>query len=202
MKIIVQNETGLVLYAGETLTLTEFGATNGDWFDSQSTTENSVLLEVDSLPADWLGCSYTYLNDEWVRTVDGDAIAAARLAAGQEAAWEAIKVHRDKLSDTGGYRVTVGNVSKWFHSDIKSQNQQMGLLILGSNVPPVQWKTMDGTFVTMNQAWATAIFAAAATQGIAIFAAAEVHKAAMMAVDDPTTYDWRAGWPATYSESV
>ena len=114
--------------------------------------------------------------------------------------WEAIKARRDALSDKGGYLVTVGGVSKWFHSDGKSKTQQLGLLIAGANVPAVQWKTMDGTFVTMSQAWAAAIFAAAAAQDIAIFAAAEAHKSAMEAAANPAAYDFSGGWPAVYGD--
>lgn len=199
MKIILETATSLVLYAGETLTLTEFGATNGNWFDTHNTTDNCTLVDDVELPDDWLGCSYIYLDGEWARTDDGDAVAAAKLAAGRAVVWGAIKVHRDKLSEQGGYLVTVGGVSKWFHSDSKSKTQQLGLLISGASVPPVPWKTMDGSFVTMSQAWAAAIFAAAAAQDIAIFAAAETHRAAMMAADDPLAYDWRStGWPTVY----
>lgn len=133
---------------------------------------------------------------------DLEEAAATALPLRQASVWEQIKAHRDRLSDTGGYLVTVSGVSKWFHSDAKSKTQQLGLLISGAAVPPVPWKTMDGSFVTMSQAWAAAIFAAAAAQDIAIFGAAEVHKAAMLAADDPTAYNWRSGWPATYVEGA
>ena len=124
--------------------------------------------------------------------------AASSIDARRAAVWEAIKAHRDRLSEQGGYLVTVGRVSKWFHSDQKSKTQQLGLLISGANVPPVQWKTMDGSFVTMSPALAAAVFAAAAAQDIAIFGAVEAHRAAMLAAADPLAYDWRTGWPAVY----
>lgn len=199
MKIILETATGLVIYAGETLTLTEFGTSNGNWLDNYSTTDNCTMVEDVELPADWLGGSYIYLDGEWARTSDGEAVAAARLAGGRNTAWSQIKTHRDLLSEAGGYSVTVGGETKWFHSDAKSKTQQLGLLIAGAAVPPVPWKTMDGSFVTMSQAWAAAIFAAAAAQDIAIFGAAEAHRAAMMAAEDPLAYDWRStGWPAVY----
>lgn len=131
---------------------------------------------------------------------DLEEAAATALPLRQASVWERIKARRDALSDKGGYLVTVGGVSKWFHSDAKSKTQQLGLLIAGANVPAVQWKTMDGTFVTMSQAWAGAIFAAAAAQDIAIFAAAEAHKSAMEAAANPAAYDFSGGWPAVYGD--
>lgn len=128
-----------------------------------------------------------------VRDWSAEEIAANKAAA-KAAKWEAIKAKRDSLSDNGGYLVD----GKWFHSDGKSKTQQLSLFIMGAGVPAVQWKTMDGSFVAMTQALAAAIFSAAATQDMAIFAAAEQHKAAMEAAPDPSTYDFSAGWPATY----
>lgn len=112
--------------------------------------------------------------------------------------WERIKAHRETLSDLGGYKVVVGGVDKWFHSDAKSKTQQLSLVIAGAAVPAIQWKTMDGTFVTMSQALAGAIFQAAAAQDAAIFTKAEQHKAAMEAAPDPLAYDFSGGWPATF----
>lgn len=112
--------------------------------------------------------------------------------------WERIKAHRDELSDNGGYKVIVNGVDKWFHSDAKSKTQQLGLVIAGPAVPAIQWKTMDGTFITMSQAWAAVIFNAAATQDATIFAVAEGHRVAMMASENPATYDFSGGWPAVF----
>jgi hypothetical protein len=42
------------------------------------------------------------------------------------------------------------------------------------------------------------IFAAAAANDIAIFSAAEAHKAAMEASANPAAYDFSAGWPAMF----
>lgn len=128
-----------------------------------------------------------------------DRVAAEQsLEARQAQVWERIKAHRELLSDTGGYKATVSGVEKWFHSDGKSKNQQIALVVAGAAVPAVQWKTMDGTFITMSQAWAGAIFAAAAAQDAAIFAKAEFHRLAMEAAADPLAYDFSGGWPAVY----
>lgn len=114
--------------------------------------------------------------------------------------WEKIKAKRDNLSEAGGYKVAVGGVDKWFHSNQKSKTQQLGLVLMGaavSSVPP--WKTMDGTYVTMTQALASQIFAAAATMDGTLFAVAESHRTAMLAAPDPAAYDFSAGWPAVYT---
>ena len=75
----------------------------------------------------------------------------------------------------------------------------MGLVILGINIPAnTPWKTMDGTVVTMTQALAGQIFAAAAANDIAIFAAAETHRLKMEASADPANYDFSSGWPESY----
>ncbi|BCB28444.1 hypothetical protein SKTS_33300 [Sulfurimicrobium lacus] len=112
---------------------------------------------------------------------------------------EAIKGERDRRIQTGGYKVG----AKWFHSDTFSRTQQMGLVMLGANIPAnTPWKTMDGTAVVMTQALAGQIFATAAASDIAIFAAAETHKAAMEAAVDPSAYDFSGSWPQTYAESI
>lgn len=138
-----------------------------------------------------VGAQWQYKWD--VATLDATT-ATANLAAAKDAAWGAIKAKRDALSDSGGYLVS----GKWFHSDEKSKTQQLGLFIMGANVPAVQWKTMSGDFVTMSQALAAGIFQAAAAQDMAIFAAAETHKAAMETSADPAAYNFSAGWPDTF----
>lgn len=118
-----------------------------------------------------------------------------------------INTHRDTLTRNGGYKVVVGGEDKWFHSDVFSRSQQIGLFVMGANVPAnLKWKTMDGSFVTMTQALAQQIFQAAAASDMAIFAAAEAHKAAIGAavdVEEIAAYDWRStGWPETYAGSA
>lgn len=111
-------------------------------------------------------------------------------------AWEKIKLERDRRTQLGGYEVG----GKWFHSDTFSRTQQVGLVLLGANIPPgTQWKTLDGSFVTMTQQLAMQIFQAAAASDIATFAAAEAHKAAMLASADPLAYDYlSSGWPVAF----
>jgi hypothetical protein len=108
--------------------------------------------------------------------------------------WEEIKSLRDSKTITCGYKVG----TKWYHSDQISRTQQLGLVLMGSNIPSgLQWKTMDGSFVEMTQTLAQQILQAAAASDIAIFTAAEVHKAALETAD-PTTYDFSIGWPVSF----
>lgn len=110
--------------------------------------------------------------------------------------WEQIKAERDRRKAGG---VKVG--AKWFHSDDGSRIQQMGLVMMGASIPAnLQWKTMDGSFITMTQTLASQVFHAVAAGDQAIFAAAEAHRVAMEASADPAVYDYSTGWPAIFGE--
>jgi len=112
--------------------------------------------------------------------------------------WEKIKANRDERMN-GGFKVEVeDDVFKWYHSDIKSRVQHLGLLLAGSSVPAIPWKTMDGTFVPMSQAIAQAIFNSAMVLDGTLFSVAEQHKAAMDVSEDPASYDYSGGWPENF----
>ena len=110
--------------------------------------------------------------------------------------WERIKAKRDAIKSGG---IMVG--SKWFHTDDGSRIQQMGLVTMGASIPAnLQWKTMDGSFITMTQTLASQVFQAVAASDQAVFAAAEAHRVAMEASVDPASYDYSGGWPKIYGE--
>lgn len=114
----------------------------------------------------------------------------------KSAKWEAIKSERDRRKAGG---VKVGE--KWFHSDDGSRIQQMGLVMMGANLPAgLQWKTMDGSFITMTQTLASQVFQAVAASDQAFFAAAETHRVKLNASADPASYDFSTGWPKIYGE--
>lgn len=120
---------------------------------------------------------------------------APTLAELRQAKWELIKIERDRRSELGGYKVG----TKWFHSDSPSKIKQLGLVMAGAGLPVgLQWKTMDGSFVAMTAVLAGQIFQAAMQSDVAIFTAAETHKAAMQA--SPATYNYLTGWPLGYGE--
>lgn len=123
------------------------------------------------------------------------ATPAEILAAAQAQMVERIKAERDRRKFEG---VPVG--PHRFHSDPDSRTQQLGLVILGANIPAgLQWKTLGGAFVTMTQTLAMQIFGATAARDTAIFAKAEAHIAAVEALQDAEAvlaYDFTTGWPA------
>jgi len=135
-------------------------------------------------------------------TYDGVVFTPAGPDADEDAArerhWAAIKVERDRRRAEGGFYVA--SVDKWFHSDDTSRIQQIGLVLMGAAVPPVQWKTMDGSFATMSQALAAAIFATAAASDQALFAAAETARSAMAAA--PLGWSIASvAWPPIFGEA-
>jgi len=85
MKIILETATGLVIYAGENLVLTDDGATNGDWLHAACTPEGHTLVEDVELPVNWCGGHYTYEDGEWILTDEGIAAQAARVVAERKA---------------------------------------------------------------------------------------------------------------------
>ena len=120
----------------------------------------------------------------------------------QAALWEVIKSERDRRASLG---VKVG--SHWFHSDQKSRTQQLGLVLLGANVPAgLQWKTLTTTpppvFVPMTPALAQNIAAATAASDTAIFTAAEQHRIALESSSDPENYDFSVGWPTSIEDEA
>lgn len=136
---------------------------------------------------------------------EDDAALAAAQALVKPAKWEAIKAHRDALQE-GGCQVG----ADWFHNDVKSRGQWERMvnrvekdaladvdayLIAGQ---PVQWKTMTGAFVALTAGKIRQAVAAMEVREAVIFTVAEQHRAAMLASADPASYDFSAGWPATF----
>jgi hypothetical protein len=110
--------------------------------------------------------------------------------------WEQIKLVRDTRQAAG---VKVDGY--WFHTDADSQLKYFGLMFLGANIPEgLWWKTMTGDFVVMTQALVQKVFQTIAYTQTVIFNIAEQHKAAMEASTDPTSYDFRVGWPLVFTE--
>ena len=103
-----------------------------------------------------------------------------------------VKDIRDTLTVTGGYKVD----TKWFHSDTFSRSQQLGLVLLGNDIPSnLQWKTMDGSYITMTPTLARQVFAAAAAQDVALFAYAE---SLINKIEQSEPVDLTSGWPETF----
>lgn len=125
----------------------------------------------------------------------GNVPAMSWLASQRAEAWERIKAHRDAVKG-GGVQVA----GHWFHSDSDSRIQQLGLVMMGQAMPAgLGWKTMGGGFVLMTPALALQIFQTTAARDAAVFGAAEAHRAAMMASPEPASYNFSAGWPASFA---
>ena len=146
-----------------------------------------------------VGSAYEY---EDLVYVNGDPIPSKdildpyRIQVLQTAKWKQIQDYRDT-------RKTMGTVvgTKWFASDTFSRIQQLGLVMMGANMPAnIMWKTMDQTFVLMTPQLAQQIFFAVATQDMTIFGVAEHHRQMMLASPNPDTYDFSQGWPKVYGE--
>ena len=99
-----------------------------------------------------------------------------------------LKQIRDELTESGGCLLD----GKWYHTDVKSKQQQMALAMAGDGLPAgLQWKTMDGSFVTMTALLAAELFAAQMTREATIFGICEAKQH-----DDTPVND---GWPERYS---
>jgi len=115
----------------------------------------------------------------------------------QAQAWTNIKTERDRRTSTGGYQAA----GYWFNSDTPSRIQIMALVMLGANVPSgLQWKTMDGTFVTMTSTLAQQVFAAASASDQAIFAYAVNLQTQVNNSTNPLQIDIMSGWPKIFGE--
>lgn len=107
-----------------------------------------------------------------------------------------IKAERDRRCQQGGFSAA----GKWFHSDVYSRSQQLGLVLLGPNIPAdLLWKTMDGTFIPMTQTLAQQIYANAAVQDAATFKRAEELQFMANNADNPSGLILN-GWPPIFGE--
>lgn len=151
-------------------------------------------------------CQQPGVAEEWLDDEHPDLKPTAASVKAEKL--DAIKAKRDAINAGG---VKVG--TKWYHSDETSRTQYIGLLRMadaavaagstGSTTlqyggQDIQWKTMDGTFIKMTVQLANDVFNAVCGLDFAAFGAAETHKAAMEASADPASYDFAAGWPATF----
>ncbi len=106
---------------------------------------------------------------------------------------------KDWRTANGGYLAS----GKWFHSDMVSRTQQLGLLALGQNIPAgLMWRTMDGSSILMTPTLAQQILQAASVQDTAMFDFRGKLIAALGKMSDPWTVDLTAGWPPIYQDGT
>ncbi len=152
---------------------------------------------------------------------DGYPILVDRPAQTADQIWEKIKTERDQRKD-GGFKVEVEpGIYKWFHSDVFSRTQHIGLenkarvllasggalsdiiqIPISGQLVDARWKTMDGTKVLITAQIALDIIAAAEAMDASLFYAGEQHEAAMKASADPATYDYSTGWPERFGDDL
>jgi hypothetical protein len=130
------------------------------------------------------------VNHELTRTYSVIRESNAEIVAKKSAELRSI---RDFKKKNDGYVVGAHR----FHSDPDSRTQQLGLVLMGAGIPAgLQWKTMNGTFVTMTQALAGQILQAAAAHDIALFTCCEIKLSELNASQNPELYNTEYGWPA------
>jgi Domain of unknown function (DUF4376) len=129
--------------------------------------------------------------------------------------WNEIKAYRRTRLMGGGFPVG----TDWFHSDVDARNQYLTLARKADNIQanngnmsaqmtsaigkPIVFKTLSHTFVPVTATLAQSIVLKAEIQDMATYEAAEIHKALMSALPDPTGYDYTQGyWPIVFGETT
>ena len=111
----------------------------------------------------------------------------------QATAWELIKERRLQAVTSGVY---VESVDKWFHTDevsVTTYSTIAGMIAL-NNYEPVQWKTMDNTWLLLTVELFKELQTAMSVKTNINYAIAEQHKAAMLKETNPLEYDYSEGW--------
>ena len=130
-----------------------------------------------------------------------DPECAARLKAEQqEEMWERIK---DKRYDNLRHGVYAKSVGKWFQTDDATRLQYLALAlesVTGGFKKPINWKTMDNSFLMLTPELLREIMQAMHDDEQADFINAEKHKAAMLKAEHPLKYDYSDGWTANFDE--
>ena len=141
--------------------------------------------------------SSTWDGEQW----HIDPECAARLKAEQQAeVWERIKAKR---YDNLRHGVYIKSVGKWFQTDDATRLQYLALAlesVTGGFKKPINWKTMDNSFLMLTPELLREIMQAMHDDEEADFINAEKHKAAMLKAEHPLEYDYSDGWTANFDE--
>ncbi|WP_455027225.1 DUF4376 domain-containing protein [Neisseria elongata] len=128
------------------------------------------------------------------------AVAAQIKEQQQDEMWERIK---DKRYDNLRHGVYAKSVGKWFQTDDATRLQYLALAlesVTGGFKKPVNWKTMDNSFLMLTPELLREIMQTMHDDEQADFANAEKHKAAMLKAENPLEYDYSGGWTANFDE--
>ncbi len=125
---------------------------------------------------------------------------------GNVVVWDDIRAERDRRTEQGGCRVA----GRWFDADTKSAVRYKYMAdaaalagAADNTVLRAAWRPMDFDTlgpVDMTYGLLKQIMAAGIAQALAIDDAAQVHRAALAACADPSTYDFSDGWPPIFGE--
>lgn len=185
---IIRTLAGLVLYAGDAVALYETHAlTQSGSEDKAANFYNCVLEEVASLPADFQGGYYTYINGVWAKTAAGTAALAAQLAD-----LKGRKILEINAARLAANFTTFAHAGKTFACDTLSRSDidgTNGIISLTGDFPlgwPGGWKAVDNSYIAINtqEQWAAFYLSMCAT-GAANFAHAQALKAALSSATTP-----------------
>ena len=118
--------------------------------------------------------------------------------------WESIKAYRLFKSADGAL---VTSIQKWAHTDEVSQltyTRAKDYLELHPE-EVIKWKMLDGSFVKVSAELLKEICSKVFQTGQEAFIAAEKHKYNISLINDVgqlEEYDYKTGWPATYSDTL
>lgn len=149
------------------------------------------LLPINN-PNTQYGDEYVW-NEEQNQWVICPELDAYKYLEQQDEMWELIKERRLQAVTSG---VCVESVDKWFHTDevsVTTYSTIAGMIAL-DNYEPVQWKTMDNTWLLLTEPLFKELQTAMSQKTNANYAVAEQHKAAMLQADNPLEYDYSTGW--------
>lgn len=146
----------------------------------------------------------TFNHVPWVPITDDD--------------WRSLKLKeivskRDDIILNGGFKVTHGGKTYWFHSNTVSTCQQLGLVIAailtlsqgGNNstiIHPVKWLTLDKQKVDLTVGLVLKLLQDSFERQGTLHAVGEQKKASLISSNDPKHFDSFSGWPLTYAEEV
>jgi hypothetical protein len=166
-----------------------------------------IEIEDDPKPADFTYDDYE-VKEDWETNQRPYTIYAKKSSEQlAEIRWNKLKQKRDAmLTGEAGCKVEIEpGVFKWFHTDVYSKTQQLGLeneaikiMIQGGDMStllvPTPWKTMDKTTVPMTAAVALKVATAQKMRDGILHAIADAKRR-----DDTPIEE---GWPQTYADTL
>ena len=161
--------------------------------DSIIPTGKSILItDLTKLPdTNTILKEYIVMNGEVVKVTREEMIAHK---------WKEIKDYRTKKMYDGVY---IASVNNWIQSDMDTQHQIScihQLVLAGVNPGTVKWKFMNNEMYNMTDTLVREIFLATFKQVQAIFTAAEYARMRLEVADDIFNFDYKTGFPETYTK--